>query len=298
MKWLVTGREGQLARSLAERAAGHPEIALSFAGRPDHDLEQAESLAELIRATSPDVVVNAAAYTAVDRAEDDEARARQVNAQAPGVLAAAARDAGARFVQISTDYVFDGSGIGAYREDAPTAPIGGYGRTKCEGEEAVRAANADHVIVRTAWVYSPFGANFVQTMMRLAAARDTVRVVADQKGNPSSALDIADGLLALGESWKADPARGLGRTYHLGGTGETNWAEFAEAIFAECAARGLPTARVEPIASSEYPTRAARPANSTLDSGAFARDFGFRMPDWRESLAMVVARLAEAPRGG
>ena len=134
--------------------------------------------------------------------------------------------------------------------------------------------------------------------MRLAADRDIVRVVADQRGNPSSALDIADGLLALGAAWKADPARGLGRTYHLGGTGETNWAEFAEAIFAECAARGLPTARVEPITSSEYPTRAVRPANSTLDSGAFARDFGFRMPDWRESLAMVVARLAEAPRGG
>jgi dTDP-4-dehydrorhamnose reductase len=297
MKWLVTGREGQLARSLAERAAHHPEIELIFAGRPEYDLERPEALAETIGAIAPDVVVNAAAYTAVDKAEDEPERARLVNAEAPARLAAAARAAGARFVQISTDYVFDGTGAGPYREDAPTAPIGVYGRTKCAGEEAVRAATPDHVIVRTAWVYSPFGTNFVRTMIRLARDRDTIRVVADQRGNPSSALDIADGLLAMAGRWRAEPRLGLGGTYHLGGSGETDWAGFAEAIFAECAARGLPSARVERIGTAEYPTRAVRPANSTLDSTAFARDFGFRMPDWQRSLATVVARLAEATDG-
>jgi dTDP-4-dehydrorhamnose reductase len=298
MKILVTGREGQLARSLAVRAAGRPEFELSFAGRPEFDLEQPESLAEHIRATAPQVVINAAAYTAVDKAEDEPDRARLVNAEAPGKLAEAAAGVGARFIQISTDYVFDGTGSGPYREDAPTAPIGVYGRTKCQGEAAVRAASRDHVVIRTAWVYSPFGANFVKTMIRLAGDRDRINVVADQRGNPSSALDLADGLLALCDRWVAGDKAGLGRTYHLAGTGEANWAEFAEAIFAECRANGLPFAEVSPIASADYPTRAVRPANSTLDSQAFARDAGFEMPHWRQSLAKVVKTLAEQSSAG
>jgi dTDP-4-dehydrorhamnose reductase len=298
MKLLVTGREGQLARSLALRASDHPGLDLSFVGRPEYDLEQPDSLADHIRATAPGIVINAAAFTAVDRAEDEPGRAHRINAEAPARLAEAARDAGARFVQISTDYVFDGSGAGPYREDAPTAPIGVYGRSKCAGEEAVRAATPDHVIVRTAWVYSPFGANFVKTMIRLAGDRDELRVVADQRGNPSSALDLADGLLALCERWRGGERTGLGQTYHLAGTGETNWADFAKAIFAESETNGLPSAKVVAIGSADYPTRAVRPSNSTLDSRAFARDVGFEMPDWRVSLAKVVRILAEQARAG
>lgn len=298
MKILVTGRDGQLARSLAERAQLHPKLALSFAGRPVYDLERPAALADHIRAEAPDAVINAAAYTAVDRAEDEPERARLVNAEAPGLLAAAARDAGARFIQISTDYVFDGTGQGPYREDMPTRPIGVYGRTKCAGEEAVRAAQPDHIVLRTAWVYSPFGANFVKTMIRLAGDRDSVGVVADQRGNPSSALDLADGLFALLSTWADGSRAGLGRTYHLAGSGETSWAGFAEAIFAECAANGLPSAAVTAIATADYPTRAARPANSALDSSAFERDFGFRMPEWRVSLGNVVRTLAEAAHVG
>jgi dTDP-4-dehydrorhamnose reductase len=298
MKLLVTGREGQLARSLAARASRHPDLDLSFVGRPEFDLEQPDSLADHIRAAAPDIVINAAAYTAVDKAEDEPDCAHRINAEAPARLAEAARDAGARFVQLSTDYVFDGSGAGPYRENAPTAPIGVYGRSKCKGEEAVRAATPDHVIVRTAWVYSPFGANFVKTMIRLAADRDELKVVADQRGNPSSALDLADGLLALCERWHAGERTGLGQTYHLAGTGETNWADFAKAIFAECETTGLPSARGVAIGSADYPTRAVRPSNSTLDSRPFARDVGFEMPDWRVSLAEVVRTLAEQARAG
>jgi dTDP-4-dehydrorhamnose reductase len=298
MRIIVTGREGQLARSLAARAADHPGMRLSFAGRPEYDLERPEALAGHIRESAPEVVINAAAYTGVDRAEDEPERARRINAEAPGELAVAAAEVGARFIQISTDYVFDGSGTEPYREDARTRPIGVYGRTKCEGEEKVRSAAADHVILRTAWVYSPFGANFVKTMMRLAGDRESVSVVADQKGNPSSALDLADGLLAILSSWRAGSRTGLGETYHLAGSGTTSWAGFAEAIFAECADLGLPTASVVPIATRDYPTRATRPANSTLDCGKFALHFGFEMPDWRVSLAGVVKALAEQARAG
>jgi dTDP-4-dehydrorhamnose reductase len=297
MKILVTGREGQLARSLDARGRLNPAIALSFAGRPEFDLEQPDALADHIRAAAPDVVINAAAYTAVDKAEDEPERARRINAEAPAKLAAAAREAGARFVQVSTDYVFDGTGAGPYREDAPTAPIGVYGRSKYDGEEAVRAATPDHVVVRTAWVYSPFGANFVKTMIRLAGDCEQINVVADQRGNPSSALDLADGLFALCHGWRSGARTGLGETYHLAGTGETVWADFARAIFAECDANGLPSARVVPIGTEDYPTRAVRPANSTLDSSRFVHDVGFQMPDWRASLAEVVKALAEQARG-
>jgi dTDP-4-dehydrorhamnose reductase len=298
MKLLVTGKGGQLARSLAERARRHEQIELHFAGRPDFDLERPEMLADHIRALAPDAVINAAAYTAVDKAEDEPELAQRINAQAPALLAAAAREAGARFVQISTDYVFDGSGSGPYREDRPTAPIGAYGRSKCAGEEGVRAASPDHVVIRTAWVYSPFGANFVKTMIRLAGERDELRVVADQRGNPSSALDLADGILALCERWRSGEDTGLGKTYHLAGSGEASWAEFAEATFEECEANGLKSARVVPIATADYPTRAVRPANSTLDSSLFAHDVGFRMPEWRSSLSEVVRALAEKARAG
>jgi dTDP-4-dehydrorhamnose reductase len=291
VKILVTGREGQVARSLIERGLHVPELEIVALGRPELDLEKLDQLPAPIRLISPDVIINAAAFTAVDQAEDEPERAHIVNADAAGAIAAAARECGARIIQISTDYVFDGSTEGAYREDAPTNPLGVYGQTKCEGEERVRAESPDHLIVRTAWLYSPFGKNFVRTMISLAESREVVRIVADQHGNPTSALDLADGVIGVLEAWREGDT-GLGKTYHLAGSGVTSWCGFAEAIFEECRAAGLPFARVEPIATADWPTRASRPRNSVLDCGRFQSDFGFQMPDWRLSVGEVVARLA------
>jgi len=287
MRVLVTGRDGQLARSLAERVQRHPGVALQAMGRPEFDLLIAGSAAKAIIKARPDIVIHAAAYTAVDQAEDEPEIAFRVNAAAAGEVAAAARQAGARLIHISTDYVFDGAAATPYREDAPTNPLGVYGRSKLAGEEQVRAAHPDHVIVRTAWVYSPFGRNFVKTMMGLAASRDSVQVVADQHGNPSSALDLADGLLAILGKWQAGGSEGRGRTYHLAGTGIASWFALARLL----AEHGGTATRVEPIATTDWPTRAPRPAYSALDSGRFAADFGFRMPAWQESARATLARL-------
>ena len=296
MRVLVTGREGQLARSLAERASALPGLSLQAVGRPELDLERPESIAAAIAAAAPDLVVNAAAYTAVDQAEDEPERAFRINGAAAGEVAAAARRAGARIIQVSTDYVFDGTGTGAYDESAPTRPLGVYGRSKLEGELSVAEANPDHVVLRTAWVYSAHGRNFVRTMLGAAVKRDELEVVADQRGNPTAAGDIADGIFALAAAWRDRPRLGLGGTYHLAGGGEASWFDFAAAIFEEAARHGLPTAAVKPIRTADWPTRAARPANSVLDSGRFAADFGYRAPPWRQSTAAVVAELAGTGR--
>jgi dTDP-4-dehydrorhamnose reductase len=296
MRVLVTGAQGQLALSLARRGAAVPGLELLTAGRPELDLERPETIEPAIRAAAPDVVVNAAAYTAVDAAEDEPERAFRINGAAAGEVAAAARRQGARVIQISTDYVFDGSGEGPYAETAPTRPLGVYGRSKLEGEQRVAEANPDHVILRTAWVYSPFGHNFVKTMLAAATKRSELTVVADQLGNPTAAADIADGLFALIGRWRERTDLGLGGTYHLAGTGVASWFEFATAIFEEAAGLGLPAASVKPIRTADWPTRAARPANSVLDSGRFAADFGYRAPSWQQSMAAVVAELS-AGRG-
>jgi dTDP-4-dehydrorhamnose reductase len=290
MKILVTGRDGQLARSLVERGASRGLNIISV-GRPELDLERPESIASAIAAAAPDLVINAAAYTAVDQAEDEPELARRINGTAAGEVAAAARRAGARVIQISTDYVFDGRSDQPYREDASTNPLGAYGRSKLDGEEAVRAANPDHAIVRTAWVYSPFGRNFVKTMLDLARSRDSLTIVGDQQGNPSSALDLADGLLTLVSRWRDDPAKGRGETYHLTGAGSTSWDMFARQIFAEAAKLGGPSAEVRSIRSEDYPTKAARPRNSRLDCLKFECDFGYRAPAWQLSTAQIVGRL-------
>lgn len=292
MKILVTGRQGQLVRSLAERAEGRVGIELIVAGRPELDLERPGSAGSIIAAAAPDVVINAAAYTAVDQAEDEPDRAMRINADAAGEVTAAAKAAGAAVIQISTDYVFDGRADQPYAEDAPVNPLGAYGRSKREGELRVRAENPRHLIVQTAWVYSPFGSNFVRTMLRVGAIRDKVTVVDDQRGNPSSALDLADGLLTIIDHWRQGRTTGIGETYHLAGSDEASWFEFARAIFAECRTLGLPFPEVQPIASKDWPTRAKRPANSRLDCRKFAADFGFAMPDWRQSLPPVIQRLA------
>jgi dTDP-4-dehydrorhamnose reductase len=293
MKVLVTGREGQLVTSLLERSHGRKNVELTALGRPDLDLETPGSAAEAIARFAPDVVINAAAYTAVDQAEDEPERAFRINGGAAGEVAAAARAAGARIIHISTDYVFDGQREGAYPEDAPVCPLGVYGRSKLAGEEQVRSNNPDHVIVRTAWVYSPFGKNFLKTMIALGASRDLVTVVADQYGNPSSALDLAAGLLAIVEGWTEDKA-GLGETYHLAGTGSASWYDFAGFIFDELRRQGLPSAEVQPLSTSDWPTKAVRPQNSRLECAKFARDFGFNMPHWQSSTAEAIRRLAAA----
>ena len=292
MKVLVTGKEGQLVQSLMERAAAVGGVEIVAAGRPEADLEAPGAIGRAIEQAAPDVVINAAAYTAVDRAEDEPDRAFRINAAAAGEAAEAARAAGAPIIQVSTDYVFDGRSGAPYFEGMSTGPIGAYGRSKLAGEERVQGATPDHLILRTAWVYSQFGGNFVKTMMAVAERNPVVKVVADQQGNPSSALDLADGILSILRRWRGGDRTGLGGIYHLAGSGDTNWAEFAQGIFDECRALGLPAAEVAPIATSEWPTRAARPANSRLDCSKFAMDFNYRMPEWRQSVRDIVRRLA------
>jgi dTDP-4-dehydrorhamnose reductase len=293
MRLMITGREGQVARALAERARGRGHEVV-FAARPELDLAEPSTISETVARHAPDVIVSAAAYTAVDGAEEEEALATRINGEAPGLLGRAARDAGARIIHLSTDYVFDGSGERSWREDDPVAPLNAYGRSKLAGEEAVRRAAPDeHLILRTAWVYSPFGDNFVRTMLRLAETRDEVDVVEDQFGNPTSALDIAGAVLAICDRWTSDAATGVGRTYHFAGTGETSWAGFARRIFEISARLGGPTARVNNIPASAFPRPARRPANSRLDSSRFAADFGLAAPDWRNSLDDVIRRLID-----
>lgn len=288
MKILVTGREGQVARSLAERGGRHKIV---FAARPEFDLADPDSIARAIDTSRPDLIISAAAYTAVDQAEDEPELAMAINGAAPGHIGRAAAKIGASVLHLSTDYVFDGSGTRAWREDDPTGPLGVYGKTKLAGEAALAASGATYAILRTAWVYSPFGGNFVKTMLRLAETRDALNVVADQHGNPTAASDIADALFAVANCWSRDPGDGANAVYHFAGTGPTNWADFARAIFAESAKHGGPTCAVTGIPSSDYPTKAARAANSRLDSGKFAEIFGHCAPRWQESLSLTVARL-------
>lgn len=290
-KVLVTGCQGQLARSLAERARTMPGVEVVCAGRPQLDLLAPDRFGQALDALEPDLVINAAAYTAVDGAEDGPELAFAINRDGAGALAAAAAARGLPFVQISTDYVFDGEASEPYAPDDEPSPLGAYGRSKLEGEQAVRDVHRDAVVVRTSWVYSPFGTNFLKTMMVLGAERDEVAVVADQIGNPTSALDLADGLLAICARWKSQPRLGLGQTYHVAGSGDTSWYGFARHIFEERRVLGLRSATARPIPNADYPARAARPRNSRLDSSKFVRDF-MALPHWQVSSSALVCRLA------
>ena len=282
MRLVVTGKAGQVALSLAERAPAGARVILL--GRPELDLAEPADIAAALTAARPDVVVNAAAYTGVDKAETEREMAFAVNAVGAGAVAAATHALGVPLIHISTDYVFDGSKAAPYTESDATAPLGVYGASKLAGEQAVLAAHPGAVICRTAWVYSPFGANFVKTMLRLAETRGEVGVVADQIGNPTNALDIADCVLQLASK----RAEGV---FHMAGPGDASWADLAEAIFAASAAHGGPSARVRRITTADYPTPAPRPANSRLDCRKLAETHGLSLPDWRPSLAAVVARL-------
>jgi dTDP-4-dehydrorhamnose reductase len=298
MRIAVTGQNGQVALSLLERAAA-VGIELVAIGRPALDLERLETIAPALTAVRPDVIVNAAAFTAVDLAESEEKTALKVNGVAAGAIAATAGKLGVPVIQISTDYVFDGDLDRPYREHDVTGPISAYGRSKLAGEQAVASATPNHAILRTAWVYSPFGKNFVRTMLRLGQDREEVGVVADQAGSPTSALDIADTVLAVARNLHARPDDGALRgVFHMGAQGEAVWAEVAEAIFANAQNAGRSPVRVKRIATADYPTPARRPANSRLDSAKLAATHGVRLPHWRDSLTACVTRLLTADQTG
>ncbi len=293
MKVLVIGKHGQLTRSLAERVSKAAGVKIAFAGRPELDLMQPGSAAAAIAASGAAAVVNAAAYTAVDAAEGDADAAFRINADAAGEIAEAASRTGAPLIHISTDYVFDGEGSAPYGEDAPTNPQSVYGRSKLAGEDAVRAAVSDHAILRTAWLFSPFGRNFVTTIMTAAGKRDCFQVVDDQRGSPTSAFDLADAIFAVLGAWRAGLGTGRGVTYHVASSGDASWFALAQGVMDERRRLGLSVPDLEPIATALWPTPARRPRNSVLDTRRFSRDFGFIMPHWRKSLAPVVRRLAE-----
>ena len=292
MRIAVTGRTGQVARALAERAGLGDEVILL--GRPELDLAQPATIAPALAAARGDVVISAAAYTAVDKAEGERDLAFAVNGAGAGAVAAAAQALGLPLIHLSTDYVFDGTKPAPYVESDPVAPLGAYGASKLAGEAAVLAADPGAAVCRTAWVYAPFGANFVRTMLRLAETRDEVAVVADQTGNPTSALDIADALLAMARRMTVDSSpSGI---FHMTASGDASWADLAEAVFAASAAHGGPSARVRRIATSEYPTPAPRPANSRLDCARLEQAYGIRLPEWRASVAAVVAGIIKETR--
>jgi len=282
---LVTGGSGQVGGALARLAPAGMDLVTP--GRTDLDLSAPSALAAIIASRPWAAVVNCAAYTAVDRAESDVVAAWQVNALAPAALAAATAAAGIPIIHVSTDYVFDGSKPDFYGEEDPVAPIGVYGASKEGGEQAVRTANPRHLILRTAWVVSATGANFVKTMLRLGAERPQLRVVADQRGCPTSADDIARAILTILPRL-ADGPHG---TYHFVNAGEATWHGLAEAVFARAAIHGRPAPAVEPIGTSDYPTPAARPANSRLACDKIARDFGIRPRDWHEAVDEIVDAL-------
>jgi dTDP-4-dehydrorhamnose reductase len=293
VRLVVTGREGQVAQSLIEVARDRDGVEVIAVGRPALDLARPDTVFAALEAARPDIVVSAAAYTAVDQAEDEKDQAFAVNATGAGKVAEAAARLGVPVIHLSTDYVFDGTKDGAYVEADATAPLGVYGASKFAGEQAVAAANPRHLILRTAWAYSPFGKNFVKTMLRLAADRDEISVVADQWGNPTSALDIADAILHAAARLREDKNFAAFGVYHLTGTGETNWSGFARHILDTSQMSGGPWAQVRDIATKDYPTKARRPASSRLSSAKFAAAFGWSAPEWRKSTERVVRRILD-----
>jgi dTDP-4-dehydrorhamnose reductase len=298
MRLYVIGSEGQVARSLREAAASDATITFGYSSRSEIDLLRPASIDRALADFCPDVVINPAAYTAVDKAESEPEQAFAINRDGARMVAAAAAAQSVPVIHLSTDYVFDGKKAGAYAEDDPVAPQGAYGRSKLDGEHAVAAVNPRHVILRTSWVYAPFGANFVRTMLRLAAERDRLRVVDDQIGCPTYAPDVAVAVIALasklaGSGWQPHYA---GVT-HLAGPDALTWCAFARAIVAGAAKRGGRSVPIDPISTSDYPTPAARPANSQLSTVRLTSVFGLRLPPLTLSLNDCLDRLLQAPTG-
>ena len=281
MTILVFGKTGQVATELQRRAN------VRALGRNKADLTDPAACAEAILRHRPDAVINAAAYTSVDQAESDEGIATLVNGAAPGAMAGACADLGIPFVHISTDYVFDGSGTAPWSVDAPTGPLGAYGRSKLAGEAAIHAAGGTSVILRTSWVVSAHGRNFVKTMLRLGAERDRLTIVADQVGGPTPAQDIAAACLSIAAQLRAD--RSKSGTYHFSGAPDVSWADFARNIFHQA---GLPCEVVD-IPTSAFPTPAKRPSNSRMDCSDTTERFGISRPDWRNALSMIIKEIQD-----
>ncbi|UWQ77554.1 dTDP-4-dehydrorhamnose reductase [Leisingera sp. M658] len=281
MSILVFGRTGQLARELAVYDG------VTCLGRDQADLSDPEACAGAIRQAEPQAVINAAAYTAVDKAEEEEVLATVINGAAPGAMAAACADMGIPFVTVSTDYVFDGSGTAPWQPGDAAGPLNAYGRSKLAGEQAVRAADGAYAILRTSWVVSAHGNNFVKTMLRLGHERDRLTIVADQTGAPTPARDIAAACLAMARQLMTDP--GKSGTYHFTGAPQTSWAGFAREIFAQANV----VCTVEDIPTAAYPTPAARPLNSRLDCTSLETVFGIPQPDWPMGLTEILKDLGE-----
>jgi dTDP-4-dehydrorhamnose reductase len=292
MRLFVIGGEGQVARSLREAASRSEDIIFGFGTRPDLDLLQPGSIARALGDFRPDLVINPAAYTAVDRAESEPDLAFAVNRDGARAVAAAGADRNVPVIHLSTDYVFDGKKKEPYSENDCVGPQGVYGRSKLEGERAVAEANPKHIVLRTSWVYAPFGSNFVRTMLRLTAERDRLRVVDDQLGCPTYAPDIAAAIIAIARKWSGSDwhSKYAGVT-HLAGPDVRTWRQFAQEIVEGAADRGGRLIPVDPISTSDYPTPAKRPANSCLSSQRLQAIFGVRLPPLRSSLDDCLDRL-------
>tara|TARA_R110001583_G_scaffold149274_1_gene301256 strand:+ start:55704 stop:56591 length:888 start_codon:yes stop_codon:yes gene_type:complete len=291
MKILLLGKDGQVGWELQRALAPLGElVALGRQGRDglSGDLSDPAALRATVDAVAPDVIVNAAAHTAVDKAESEAELAQRINAEAPGVLAQAAASRGAVLVHYSTDYVFDGSGSTPWQEDDATGPLSVYGRSKLDGEEAIRASGCRHLIFRTSWVYAARGGNFARTMLRLAAERERLTVIADQIGAPTGAELIADVSAHAVRSLRARPE--LSGTYHLAAAGETSWHGYAEFVIEAARARGvaLKVGEIAPIPTTDYPTPATRPLNSRLDTTRLSAAFGLSLPPWQDGVARML----------
>jgi dTDP-4-dehydrorhamnose reductase len=291
MRLLIAGAQGQLARAMIELAPAAADVTAFAVGRPALDLTAPSSVLRTLADFKPDVIVNAAAYTAVDRAEQEPDAAMALNAEGPRRLAEATDRMGAALIHISTDCVFDGAKASPYVEDNATAPLSVYGRTKLMGEEAVRATAPHHIILRTSWVFSPYGANFVTRMLDLARQQSELRVVDDRVGCPTYAPHLAEAILDVARAATAAPHREIWGTYHGAGTGSVTWCGFAREIMRLSGAHGGPSVPVVPITSAEYPTPAIRPVNSCLDSSKLATVFGVALPPWQQGVAACIARL-------
>ncbi len=287
----MTGRTGQVATALKE-AGVLSGVDVVLVGRPQFELADSEPDRLQVLGARPDVIVSAAAYTAVDKAETDSEMAERVNARGPALLAELASELRIPIIHLSTDYVFDGTKQAPYVENDATNPLGVYGRTKLHGERAIASVTSNHVILRTAWVYSPFGANFLKTMLRLAETRSELGVVDDQVGNPTSALEVAKAIFTVAQNLLLHPENAeLRGTFHLAGAGQASWAAFALEIFAQSQSLGGPSAKVKRISTVQYPLPAKRPANSRLDTKKLERMHSITMPTWQISTQQTVRRL-------
>ncbi|MGV2139262.1 dTDP-4-dehydrorhamnose reductase [Agrobacterium sp. 16-2014-1-2a] len=291
MRLAVTGKNGQVVSAL--QALAGPGLEIVALGRPELDLARPDTVFKALREAKPDVVVSAAAYTAVDKAESEPGIAFAVNRDGAKAVARAANVIGVPVIHISTDYVFDGTKTTAYVENDPTGPASVYGRSKLAGEHAVSENTDNYAILRTAWVYSEYGSNFVKTMLRLSESRDEINVVADQFGCPTSANDIAIAIVSIAKRLATDPSAHLRGVFHMSGTGETNWAGFAKQIFEFSAENGGKSMIVNDITTAQYPTPARRPANSRLDCSKLEVVYGIRLPEWQTSTRAVMAALAQ-----